>query len=95
METLMSASYAHGWDSLAWMLTQLGTDTPLKKCDYIGWHPHINWKSTDQAMKLIKLYAPGKAIFIDDMWSNILTFIISTQWFHTVYWRGFTRRRFS
>lgn len=70
---LMSASYAHGWDSLAWMLTQLGTDTPLKKCDYIGWHPHINWKSTDQAMKLIKLYAPGKAIFIDDMWSNILT----------------------
>ena len=72
---LMSASYAHGWDSLARMLTLLSVDTPLKKCDYIGWHPHINWKSTDQCMKLIKQYAPGKPIFIDDMWSNILTSI--------------------
>ncbi|MFN8143335.1 MAG: T9SS type A sorting domain-containing protein [Bacteroidia bacterium] len=72
---LMHASYAHGWDSLAQMLTLLGTDTPFKKCDYIGWHPHINWKSTDQCMRLIHEYAPGKPIFIDDMWSNILTSI--------------------
>jgi hypothetical protein len=72
---ISGATYSMGWDSLQYLLASLAVDTPFKKCDYIGWHPHLNWKSTDQCMKMIKAFAPNKPIFIDDMWSNILTTI--------------------
>ena len=70
---LMGADYRHGWDSLKTLLRGLAVDTPLRRCDYIGWHPHLGWKSTDQCLRLIRQEASGKPVFLDDMWSAMLT----------------------
>jgi hypothetical protein len=75
-ENLGKVSYRHGFDSLLYLLGRLGNDSDGVKCDYIEWHPHSGWKATDQSMKLIRRYAPDKPIFIDDMWSNILTDVV-------------------
>ena len=60
---LMGADYRHGWDSLKTLLRGLAVDTPLRRCDYIGWHPHLGWKSTDQCLRLIRQEASGKPVF--------------------------------
>lgn len=64
--------YNEWYDSTKILLQQLNDTTGGRKCDYIGWHPHSGWKSSDQSMKFIKAYAPDLPIFIDDMWSAML-----------------------
>lgn len=68
--------YRHSFDSTIFLMQQLGSDAGGVKCDYIGWHPHFTWQATDQSLKFIRKYAPNKPIFIDDMWSNILTDVL-------------------
>jgi hypothetical protein len=75
-DNLGKTSYRKGFDSLIYLLGRLGDDSDGAKCDYIGWHPHMGWKATDQSMKLIRTYASAKPIFIDDMWSNMLTDVV-------------------
>ncbi|MBS1911801.1 MAG: hypothetical protein JST22_07430 [Bacteroidetes bacterium] len=72
-DNLGHVTYTKGFDSLVWLIRQLGDTSQGQTCDYIGWHPHSGWKASDQSMKLIRTYAPSKPIFIDDMWSSVLT----------------------
>lgn len=73
--------YTKGYDSLVALLRGLNDDSHGPACDYIGWHPHSGWKSSDQSMRFIRTYAPDKPIFIDDMWSNILTDVVPRDGF--------------
>lgn len=68
--------YRQSFDSTIFLMQQLGSDAGGVKCDYIGWHPHFTWQATDQSLKFIRKHAPNKPIFIDDMWSNILTDVL-------------------
>lgn len=73
--------YRRSFDSTIFLMQQLGSDVDGVKCDYIGWHPHFGWQATDQSLKFIRTYAPNKPIFIDDMWSNILTDVVPNDGF--------------
>lgn len=68
--------YRHSFDSTIFLMQQLGSDVGGVKCDYIGWHPHFGWQATDQSLKFVRTYAPNKPIFIDDMWSSVLTDVL-------------------
>ena len=72
-QNLFGSIYQKAFDSLKVLLLGLSDTTGGIKCDYIGWHPHSGWKATDQSFKFIKTYAPSLPIFVDDMWSAILT----------------------
>jgi hypothetical protein len=70
---LKGSVYTAGWDSLALLLDRLGDDSKDRICDYVGWHPHMGWKSSDQSLKYLREHINGKPIFVDDMWSAMLT----------------------
>ncbi|HYV92350.1 MAG TPA: T9SS type A sorting domain-containing protein [Chitinophagales bacterium] len=72
-QNLFGSTYQKGFDSLKVLLAGLNDTVGGTKCDYIGWHPHTGWKATDQSFKFVKTYAPDLPIFIDDMWSAMLT----------------------
>lgn len=72
-DNLAHTGYTRGYDSLVKLMEGLADDAGGTACDYIGWHPHSGWKSSDQSMKFIREHAPNKPIFIDDMWSSMLT----------------------
>lgn len=65
------AVYTESFNRLKQMLTSFGDDTDGVECDYIGWHPHMPWRETDQVMRFIRTYAGDKPVYIDDMWCNI------------------------
>ncbi|MDX2245281.1 MAG: T9SS type A sorting domain-containing protein [Bacteroidia bacterium] len=65
--------YTESWDSLSYLISKLGNDGGGGKCDYIGWHPHLGWKATEQSLRFVKTFAPGKPLFVDDMWSAMFT----------------------
>ncbi len=66
-----SASYSQSFDRLVEMLTSFGDDSDGIEADYIGWHPHMGWREIPQAFALIRQHAPGKPIYVDDMWANL------------------------
>lgn len=70
---LFGSTFQKGFDSLKVLLQGISDTAGGKKCDYIGWHPHTGWKATDQSFKFIHAYSQGLPIFIDDMWSAMLT----------------------
>ncbi|MEZ4773874.1 MAG: T9SS type A sorting domain-containing protein [Bacteroidia bacterium] len=72
-DNLGGSLYTQSWDSLSYLISRLGNDNDGVKCDYIGWHPHMGWKATDQSLRFVKTFAPGKPIFVDDMWSAMFT----------------------
>ncbi|MEZ4829360.1 MAG: hypothetical protein R3C61_24190 [Bacteroidia bacterium] len=72
-DNLGGSLYTQSWDSLSYLISRLGNDSGGVKCDYIGWHPHMGWKATDQSLRFVKTFAPGKPIFVDDMWSAMFT----------------------
>ena len=72
-QNLFGSTFQKGFDSIKVLLQGLADTSDGKKCDYIGWHPHTGWKSTDQSFKFVKSYAPGYPIFVDDMWCAMLT----------------------
>jgi hypothetical protein len=67
------SSYTAGFDSVKKMLTSFGNDADGIECDYIGWHPHFNWRVIPQEFALIHAYAGNKPIYVDDMWTNIFS----------------------
>jgi len=72
-ENYRSSTYTAGWDSIKKMLDSFGNDADGIECDYIGWHPHFNWRVIDQEFALIHHHAGDKPIYVDDMWSNIFS----------------------
>ncbi|MDZ7290402.1 MAG: T9SS type A sorting domain-containing protein [candidate division KSB1 bacterium] len=70
-ENYRGSTYTAGWDSLKKMLDSFGNDADGIECDYIGWHPHFNWRVIDQEFKLIHARAGNKPIYVDDMWTNL------------------------
>lgn len=70
-ENYRGSTYTAGWDSLKKMLDSFGNDDDGIECDYIGWHPHFNWRVIDQEFAFIQYHAGNKPIFVDDMWTNI------------------------
>jgi len=72
-ENYRNSTYTAGWDSVKKMLTSFGNDADGIECDYIGWHPHFNWRVIPQEFALIHAYAGNKPIYVDDMWTNIFS----------------------
>jgi hypothetical protein len=65
------ATYTQSFGRLVEMLSSFGDDSDGVEADYIGWHPHMGWREIPQAFALIRQYAPGKPIYVDDMWANL------------------------
>lgn len=72
-ENYRSSTYTAGWDSVKKMLDSFGDDTDGIECDYIGWHPHFDWRVIDQEFALIRHHVGDKPIYVDDMWTNIFS----------------------
>lgn len=68
---ISSATYNKGVDSLIKLLTALNDTTDGKLCDFIGWHPHSNWKSIDMTFAWVRQYT-DIPFFIDDMWPQLM-----------------------
>jgi hypothetical protein len=66
-----SASYTASYQRLVDLLAGLVDESDGKKCDAIGWHPHMGWREIPQTFAFIHAHAPGKPIYIDDMWTNL------------------------
>lgn len=67
------APYSAGYQTLIDLLEGLTDETDGPKCDYIGWHPHMGWREIPQTFAFIHAHAPGKPIYVDDMWTNLFT----------------------
>jgi len=72
-DNLRGTPYPHGFQKLGELLDTLGSDEGGPSCDYLEWHPHSGWRSSDQSLRFLRAHAPNKPIFIDDMWSGLLT----------------------
>ena len=66
-----SATYTESYRRLVGLLEGLVDETDGKKCDYVGWHPHMGWREIPQAFAFVHAHAPGKPIYVDDMWTNL------------------------
>jgi hypothetical protein len=53
------------------MLESFADDSDGVECDYVGWHPHMGWREIPQTFAFIRAHAPGKPIYVDDMWVNL------------------------
>ncbi|HLF56540.1 MAG TPA: hypothetical protein VI942_06810, partial [Thermoanaerobaculia bacterium] len=65
------AVYTESFSRLVEMLASFGDDSDGVECDYVGWHPHMGWREIPQVFALIRALAPGKPIYVDDMWANL------------------------
>ncbi len=65
------ATYTTSYQRLIDLLSGLVDETDGAKCDYIGWHPHMGWREIPQTFDFIHTHAPGKPIYVDDMWANL------------------------
>lgn len=65
------AAYTESFARLVELLTSFGDDSDGVECDLVGWHPHMGWREIPQAFALIRALAPGKPIYVDDMWTNL------------------------
>lgn len=72
-DNLRGTPYPIGFRKLGELLDSLNNDAAGQSCDYIEWHPHSGWRSSDQSLRFLRAHAPDKPIFIDDMWSGLLT----------------------
>lgn len=72
-ENLRGTTYPIGFQKLGDLLDSLNNDAAGQSCDYIEWHPHSGWRASDQSLRFLRTHAPDKPMFIDDMWSNLLT----------------------
>jgi hypothetical protein len=70
-ENYRGSTYTAGWDSLKKMLASFAKDADGIECDYVGWHPHFNWRVIDQEFAFIHAYAGNKPIYVDDVWANL------------------------
>ncbi len=71
-DNLEGVPFSAGFDSLKKSFNLLCDDAGGMKCDYIGWHPHMGWKSSDQSIKFIREHC-NKPIYIDDQWTIMFT----------------------
>jgi hypothetical protein len=65
------ARYVESANRLRTLLRSFGDDGDGRECDYVGWHPHLPWREIPQAFALLRRLAPGKPIYVDDMWANV------------------------
>jgi len=65
------ALYVESYDRLVEMLESFADDSDGVECDYVGWHPHMGWREIPQTFAFLHAHAPGKPIYIDDMWANL------------------------
>ena len=65
------APYTASYGRLVAMLESFADDSDGVECDYVGWHPHMGWREIPQTLAFVRAHAPGKPIYIDDMWTNL------------------------
>lgn len=66
-----AASYVESFARLETMLASFGDDSDGVECDYVGWHPHMPWRTIDQEMAWVRSLVGDKPIYVDDMWTSL------------------------
>ncbi|MFN7940786.1 MAG: hypothetical protein U0X73_04260 [Thermoanaerobaculia bacterium] len=65
------AVYTESLGRLVEMLESFADDADGVECDLVGWHPHMGWREIPQTFAFVHRHAPGKPIYVDDMWANL------------------------